>query len=592
MPALSPSAPPSPAAARPAPAFAAWGARLRQAAGSFRWRLAAATGALALVALLSFGLYAGEAAIEARRAQSGEQLSAATRHAAELLSAMLQEREKEIVVFGRSALLRDAPLGSAAVRESLELRRAATGEYAWLGVAAPDGSVLNAAGGLLVGGQVGARPWFAEGRRHPFTGDVHEALLLAKLLPAQAAGEPLRFIDIAAPIHDADGALRGVLGAHIHWSWVTATIRGALEQAGAGGAVEAFIVARDGSVLYPPSAVGDTMLQGLPDGVTVIRRRGDHAGYLVSQWAVPATRQSDLGWRIVLRQPLAVALAPAQALRQRLLAAGLLASFALAVMAYALAVRLSRPLEQLSRTARRVRDGEAVGADDYPRRAGSTETDTLSRTVQQMTDTLLARGAELQRLNATLEEAVARRTAELVGANLALARLASEDGLTGVANRRSFDRRLHDELARSRRSGRGFGLLLVDADHFKAINDRHGHPAGDAVLVTLAGLLKEGTRGTDLVARYGGEEFALLLTEIRQRDDALHVAEKIRAAVADRGFDGGVGRVTVSVGVAWVEPEDVSPAAALQRADAALYRAKAEGRDRCVAAWDPTAPSA
>lgn len=173
-----------------------------------------------------------------------------------------------------------------------------------------------------------------------------------------------------------------------------------------------------------------------------------------------------------------------------------------------------------------------------------------------------------------------------------LHRLSSQDALTHLLNRRAWNRALQAEALRLRRSPQSTAMLVVDLDHFKAINDRHGHPAGDAVLVTLAGLLKEGTRGTDLVARYGGEEFALLLTEIRQRDDALHVAEKIRAAVADRGFDGGVGRVTVSVGVAWVEPEDVSPAAALQRADAALYRAKAEGRDRCVAAWDPTAPSA
>ena len=160
-----------------------------------------------------------------------------------------------------------------------------------------------------------------------------------------------------------------------------------------------------------------------------------------------------------------------------------------------------------------------------------------------------------------------------------MARLASRDVLTGVYNRRSFDERLVEWFQAFRRNGRPYALLLIDIDHFKRINDTHGHPAGDAVLRQLAQLLSDQVRASDFVARYGGEEFVVLLPETGTARAAETVAEKIRAAVADVAFP-DAGQVTISVGLSVSEASDADASAVMRRADDALYQAKAAGRNR------------
>ncbi|WP_187371467.1 GGDEF domain-containing protein [Methylobacterium oryzihabitans] len=167
--------------------------------------------------------------------------------------------------------------------------------------------------------------------------------------------------------------------------------------------------------------------------------------------------------------------------------------------------------------------------------------------------------------------------------------MATTDGLTGLANRRSLDAALEREWRRAARSGAPVSLLLVDIDHFKAFNDAYGHPEGDACLAAVAGALAGAVRrGGDLAARYGGEEFALLLPGATA-EEARRVAEAAREAVArlDRPHAHGPasGRVSVSVGVAAALPGPASaPALLVAAADAALYRAKREGRDRVALA--------
>ena len=160
-----------------------------------------------------------------------------------------------------------------------------------------------------------------------------------------------------------------------------------------------------------------------------------------------------------------------------------------------------------------------------------------------------------------------------------LERQASTDGLTGLANRRTFDARLQSELARAHRYGRDLSLVLLDIDHFKQINDRHGHGAGDRVLTRVAQLLSGTARRGELVARVGGEEFAWLLPET-DAVGALGAAEKARELLAREDLP-GVGRVTVSAGVRTAEPGD-TPVALLRDADHALYWAKEGGRNMTV----------
>jgi diguanylate cyclase (GGDEF)-like protein/PAS domain S-box-containing protein len=158
----------------------------------------------------------------------------------------------------------------------------------------------------------------------------------------------------------------------------------------------------------------------------------------------------------------------------------------------------------------------------------------------------------------------------------ALARLAATDELSGLANYRTFRDRLSMEGERAKRHGRPLSLVLLDVDHFKAINDRHGHGVGDRVLVELARRLTAQVRDGDLVARVGGEEFALLLPET-DAAGALTTAERIREAVAQVPFD-VVGTVTISVGVCSVEESGGADSLVLL-ADTALYWAKNSGRN-------------
>ena len=157
--------------------------------------------------------------------------------------------------------------------------------------------------------------------------------------------------------------------------------------------------------------------------------------------------------------------------------------------------------------------------------------------------------------------------------------LASTDPLTGLPNLRTFTQRLGDEVVKARRHSRPLSLMMIDIDHFKLINDTHGHEVGNQVLIEIARRLAELARGEDTVARVGGEEFAWILPESDARG-AYWVAERARAAVAETPFR-GVGHLTISAGVCEID-EAAYPDELFRRADAALYSAKAQGRNTSV----------
>jgi diguanylate cyclase (GGDEF)-like protein len=155
------------------------------------------------------------------------------------------------------------------------------------------------------------------------------------------------------------------------------------------------------------------------------------------------------------------------------------------------------------------------------------------------------------------------------------------DGLTQVRNRRALQDALESEFARSRRHGHTLSLLLLDVDHFKGVNDRLGHLAGDNVLKRIAALLNEHGRRENCTARYGGDEFAVLLAETPLAG-AMIFAERVRAAVEQDEIAAGDQRVavTVSIGVAEWTPQMTQPEDLIALADTALYRAKNAGRNR------------
>ncbi len=171
----------------------------------------------------------------------------------------------------------------------------------------------------------------------------------------------------------------------------------------------------------------------------------------------------------------------------------------------------------------------------------------------------------------------------LSAANHRLAELADTDALTGLGNRRSFDRLLAQEWARAARNDGTLGLLLLDIDYFKNYNDRYGHQAGDVCLQRFGSAIRDTLRRPgDFAARYGGEEFAVILPQV-DHNGALHVAEAIRRAIEQLAISqgNGAGTVTCSIGVAVATVvSGTDPSVLITRADSALYAAKKTGRNR------------
>lgn len=235
--------------------------------------------------------------------------------------------------------------------------------------------------------------------------------------------------------------------------------------------------------------------------------------------------------------------------------------FGVSVLAGVLSLRLLRPIDELKRQAGRIAAREAQPAQPWPRR------DEL--------------GQLGQHLNAVHAQ-IAGLIGELEAKNAALRRLAMHDPLTGLPNRTLLRELFEHEAAKARREGDSLALVFVDLDGFKAVNDTHGHAAGDALLVGIAQALRDAVRESDVVCRLGGDEFLVLL-QPQTRDQAAATAERLLQAIdvpRPLAGDGALLRVRASLGIA-MYPDDADDFDQLVRAaDQAMYRSKQAGRAR------------
>ena len=394
-----------------------------------------------------------------------------------------------------------------------------------------------------------------------FTQDRLNALKTSDALVGDAywdTGLGKAAIGLAVPIRQADGKYVGGLMAKINLRAVADVLQrlAPRDQNGSGGDV--YVMTEQGRlILRSRTSSAELMRTKLPtetvqalidrEGSSVEYKRADGRGVIGTLRRVPALR-----WAAVVEIPRAEAFRQAGGSGTGVLLIALLLAAGLAAYVGSLIVR---PLQRLSSVAAKVAAGDT-----------SVELHTGA-------------GGEVGQLTQVFKNLVTRvREREGQGE---LERLSVTDGLTGLYNRRHLMGTLANEVQRSRRLRRAFSVLLADVDHFKQYNDTHGHLGGDAVLVKIAEILRQTTRGVDSVARYGGEEFLVMLIEAPIATAAA-VGERLRARVAAEEFGGG--RVTVSVGAAEYPTHGETPEELIASADAAMYQAKNEGRDRVIVA--------
>ncbi|MFN4275287.1 MAG: diguanylate cyclase [Ferrovibrio sp.] len=551
---------------------------------SLRTQVAVATGALCAILVLGASLGAAWVGREKASELIGFELAERSVELADALDRGMFERYREIGILAGLEPLRSAWEGDPAIlRRTLERLQHSYAEYAWIGFADTSGRVYAATRGMLEGQSVAQRPWFTGGLQQPFIGDVHEAVLLAKLLGPRQDSEPFRFVDVAHPVYDASGRLLGVLGAHLSWDWAADVRRSVLK---ADAQKQISILDAEGRVLLGDN-IGETMLtpavaqsltqKGWGYGIDI----GSSAGPSLTGFAVSRGHREypGLGWIIIAQQPAEIAFRPVQRLVVSILTVGVLLGFLGSLLAWWLAGFLTGPISTITAQAERI--GRDDGVQTLPRVGGAREVLQLSQALRSL---LRRIGLAEQRLEAAERdmESQAARSREKSEDIERLRRLANTDPLTGLLNRRAFLEAAGRELAVARRYGRKLALVVADIDHFKTVNDRYGHAAGDVAIREVASRLLQVARDTDLVARFGGEEFVVLLMESDIAAGTAY-AERVRSMImaARIPIDGARDiRLTISLGCTVLDAADRDVQDAIDRADGALYKAKSAGRNR------------
>jgi diguanylate cyclase (GGDEF)-like protein len=319
------------------------------------------------------------------------------------------------------------------------------------------------------------------------------------------------------------------------------------------------------AVLIPASAFDRTGDGGVKE---YIGEMGDHR-------LASAGRLGSADWILVVEAPFKEVFAPVLSVVKRVFLTDLGIILLFSFLAYRVTAAIMQPIEALSEGAARISQGDVE--HEIPTPKTNDEIGLLTRTFNDMMRKLRQSQLEIEADKRRLTE----QNEELHRANEVLAQLSITDGLTKLHNHRYFQDHLTREIKRLSRTGESLSMILIDLDDFKQLNDRHGHAAGDEVLVSIAGLMNDSVRESDLLARYGGEEFVILApnTDIH---GAVAIAEKIRMTVESSSqiVDDSMRpiKLTISCGVAQYRGNRKQ---FFQTADGALYDAKRQGKN-CV----------
>ena len=276
----------------------------------------------------------------------------------------LFERYRDIQI--ASTLLSSNELSTVGTRTLINTLQETYTDYSWIGLADQEGTVLISTGQILEGADVSMRPWFSVGLERPFIGDVHDAILLQPYVSPDST-EPLRLIDISFPVVDTDGNSVGVLGAHLNWLWVEEVHDTLLTPLDLERKIEAFVLSEEGQILFSTEGVEVTLPADILEQI-----QSNQQGVITTTWADNQQYVSGLvhtngyrtypglGWTVLVRQPTAVAFAPAQQMSRQILISGILLGAVFAIFGWVLAGWIVYPIQQLAAATQEIKPGNQV----------------------------------------------------------------------------------------------------------------------------------------------------------------------------------------------------------------------------------------
>jgi signal transduction histidine kinase/HPt (histidine-containing phosphotransfer) domain-containing protein len=328
---------------------------------------------------------------------------------------------RQISTLARQDAMGNPSAGKADKRRSLEMLQRMEGEYAWIGVTDANGMVVAGTGGLLEGQDVSRQDYFIRGGKAPFVGDVHDAPLLARLLPPPGDGLPLRLVDVAAPILDTEGRFQGVVVGHLSWEWASHTRENLLHPMKDAASLDLVLLNRENKVLLGNSRLialnqrlDTPSTRALAENANGFLVEPRHDGTRVLTGYAQSPEHKDypgLGWRVLVRQNAERAFAEADTMGNFILVAKIVAALIFGITVWFFLGRLIEPITRMSDAARDMRKGNREAR--IPVLKGCDEVAELSQSLRALIDDVTAKERELEALNTSLEMKVAERTTEL-----------------------------------------------------------------------------------------------------------------------------------------------------------------------------------
>ncbi len=505
----------------------------------------------------------GNKSVEEVKYKIGDSLEETAYQMADKMDAFMWSRSGEIYTLSELSVLKDSR-GMDEIQTLLDSLKENFPAFAWIGMTNEKGTVLASTQGILKGVDISSRPVFMEGSKGKFIGDVHDAVMLAKLLP-NPTGEAMKFVDISVPVYDHGGSFKGVLAAHLSWEWAEEMKKSILEPLDKRKSIEMYVVSSKDNVVI----LGNKDSIGKQLGLPSLKFTGQkESNWFVETWEDGDTyltgyalekgymNYEGLGWKIVVRQPLSHAYIAVRQLQLFILMTGMGGAFLFSLLSWFIAGKITSPIQKISSAAEALRTGKST---PIPQFAGIKEIEMLSVSLRELVNSQLISEKALGKL-------------EFVAHN---------DHLTGIPNRTGLEKYM-ESVGNQALDGRRLVILCLDLDGFKNVNDTYGHHTGDILLKEVSGRLQEFAAKFGIAARLGGDEFVVILNYPIQTasEEGLATADSIiKALNAPFNLEGNTVHIGCSIGASlW---DGASPLAeALKNADEALYTSKKSGKNR------------